>query len=189
MPFRPLLGIVVVAAITSACGGSSGEATRHISGSISGLTGTGLRLYALGEIISVAPNASTFAFATPLPLGTFYDLSVAADPTGQTCTLKGGTGTLTTAATNIQVQCANLYSVGGTIAGLAGSGLVLINDRDMVYVPAGASSFQLSRQVAAGQPYAVTVHAQPAGQVCTVADGAGTVVAANIGSVRVSCSN
>jgi len=80
------------------------------------------------------------------------------------------------------------YSIGGTVSGLTGSGLVLQNNggNDLV-VPANASSFTFNTAIAAGAPYVVTVHApQPAGLNCTVQNGSGTANA-NVSNVAVNC--
>ena len=50
-------------------------------------------------------------------------------PTGQSCAVANGTGTVTSAdVSNIAITCtSNSYSLGGTISGLSSSGLVLAN--------------------------------------------------------------
>ena len=52
--------------------------------------------------------------------------------------------------------------------------------------PRGALSAR-GAAVAGGSGYAVTVRTQPSGQSCTVRNGTGSVVSANVGSVEVSC--
>src|SRR5262249_25102084 len=48
--------------------------------------------------------------------------------------------------------------------------------------------FAFSAAIASGSQYSVTVLAQPAGQICTVSNGAGTVSAANVTNVAVVCA-
>jgi sugar lactone lactonase YvrE len=81
------------------------------------------------------------------------------------------------------------FSVGGSVSGLAGSGLVLLdNGADHLSVSADGG-FKFSTQVQSGQPYAVTVQTQPANpaQVCTVTGGSGTVGSSAVTSVAVAC--
>jgi hypothetical protein len=102
-----------------------------------------------------------------------------------------GTGTVGAAnVTNVAVTCAtSAFTVGGTITGLAGTGLVLQNGGDSLAVPAGATSFVFPTPVVSGGTFAVTVTAQPTGpsRTCTVANGTGTVGAANVTNVKVTC--
>lgn len=80
-------------------------------------------------------------------------------------------------------------TIGGTVAGLAGSGLVLQNNgADNLSITAnGAYTFATS--IDDGLTYAVTVSTQPTspGQVCTVANASGTV-SANVTNANVTCA-
>jgi RNase P/RNase MRP subunit p29 len=81
------------------------------------------------------------------------------------------------------------YIVAGTIGGLSSTGLVLENNGgDNLTVQMGASSFQFSATVVPGGTYDVTVASQPAGLVCTVANGSGTTDRTAITRVAVSCN-
>jgi 6-phosphogluconolactonase (cycloisomerase 2 family) len=82
------------------------------------------------------------------------------------------------------------YSIGGTVTGLTGSGLVLQTSAgDLVVVPK-AGAFTFANQLGNGASYAVTVKTQPSApaQNCTVANGSGTVGTANVTTVAVTCS-
>jgi uncharacterized repeat protein (TIGR03803 family) len=79
------------------------------------------------------------------------------------------------------------FTVGGSISGLTGTGLVLEdNGTDRVTAAASATSFIFSGRVASGGAYAVTVTTQPVGQTCTVSSGSG-MVNANITTAAVTC--
>ena len=82
------------------------------------------------------------------------------------------------------------YSVGGTVAGLTGSGLVLQNNAGDDLLVAANGSFRFSTPLASGTAYDVTVKTQPSapGQTCTVANGSGVVASAAIVSVAVTCA-
>lgn len=79
------------------------------------------------------------------------------------------------------------YTIGGSVSGLTGTGLVLRNNGGGDLPVAANGPFTFATPVAQGGSYAVTVHTQPTGQTCTVAGGSGTVNAANVGSVQVAC--
>jgi|GEM_PF-1075409 len=81
------------------------------------------------------------------------------------------------------------YSIGGSVSGLEGSGLVLQqNGADDLPVSADGP-FTFATALADGTDYAVTVLTQPTdpAQTCTVGNGNGTVGGANIGDVTVTC--
>ncbi|MDH5640280.1 MAG: FG-GAP-like repeat-containing protein, partial [Nitrospira sp.] len=92
---------------------------------------------------------------------------------------------------NFQVQTAQ-YSIGGTISGLAGSGLVLLNNGgDILSVNAGATGFTFASPMANGSAYLVTVGTQPVtpNQTCLVGNGSGSVAGGPVTSVSISCEN
>jgi hypothetical protein len=81
------------------------------------------------------------------------------------------------------------FMVGGSVSGLAGTGLVLQdNGGDNLTVPSDGN-FNFATAVATGRAYAVTVKTQPSApsQTCTVAGGSGTVAAANVSDVVITC--
>jgi 6-phosphogluconolactonase (cycloisomerase 2 family) len=98
----------------------------------------------------------------------------------------GGIGAVSTSGTGAVTQ----YTVGGTVAGLTGSGLVLDdNGSDDVAVSA-AGAFTFTIPLVPGDSYSITVRNQPTSpsQTCTVSNGSGIVTGANI-SLSVSCVN
>jgi hypothetical protein len=80
--------------------------TYTIGGSVSGLSGTGLALQNNGgDTLAVAANGP-FTFSTALANAAAYNVTVSTQPSGQTCTVNGGSGTVASAAvTNIGVTC------------------------------------------------------------------------------------
>ncbi|MBB6143530.1 N-acetylneuraminic acid mutarotase [Silvibacterium bohemicum] len=79
------------------------------------------------------------------------------------------------------------FTIGGTVAGLTGTGLVLQDDGgNNVTVSANATSFSFDTPVGSHAPYSVTVLAQPAGESCTVNNGSG-MASANVTNVSVAC--
>ena len=82
------------------------------------------------------------------------------------------------------------YTIGGSISGLAvGQSVVLLNNGGDALAVNANGSFTFATPLATGAAYSVTVGTQPVGQVCTVANGSGTVASAHVANVAVSCVN
>ncbi len=162
-----------------------------VGGSVSGLTGTGLVLQNNGGNNRVISGDGVFTFTTPLPDLSPYNVTVLTQPTGQTCSVTGGSGTMSGAnVTSAQVSCVNTpsYTIGGSISGLAGTGLVLQNNGgDNRTIAASDTLFTFPTAIKSGNPYSVTVLTQPVGQTCSITSGNGTVASANITNVQVNC--
>jgi hypothetical protein len=168
--------------------------TYSIGGTVTGLTGAGLVLQDnAGNDLTVAAGSSTFTFSAPIASGATYQVTVKTQPTApsQTCAVTAASGTVASAnVTNVAVACTTkTFTVGGSVTGLTASGLVLENNSsDDLAVSATSTSFTFATAVASGAPYHVTVKTQPAGQTCTVAAGSGTVGAAPVTNVAVTCA-
>ena len=83
-----------------------------------------------------------------------YVVTVAAQPTGpsQTCTVTGGSGNIAGAnVSNVTVACATeTYTVGGSVSGLVGIGLVLQNNGGDDLVVSGDGAFTFATPLADG---------------------------------------
>ena len=165
-----------------------------VSGTVIGLTGSGLTLAMPGQSnLPIVAGATTFAFPSSMMSGASYAVTVATQPTGQVCTVGGGTGMMGGAnVSNVVVNCStSQFLVGGSVSGLAGTGLVLsmAGQADLA-VPAGATSFAFGTPMASGSAYSMTVKAQPTSpsQTCTVANGAGMMGVANVTNIAVTCA-
>ena len=72
---------------------------------MSGLSGTVVLQDNGGDDLSVTANGS-FTFATALASGAAYSVTVKTNPSGQTCTVSNGSGTVGSAnVTNVAVTC------------------------------------------------------------------------------------
>jgi len=170
--------------------------TYAVGGTVAGLTGTGLVLQDNnGDNLTVAPSATMFTFASAVPSGAVYAVSVLSQPTSpaQTCTVTKGSGHVGMAAVgDVAVTCAtNSYTVGGSVTGLAGTGLVLQdNNGDDLTVASGANGFTFPIKVASGAAFSVSIKTQPTApsQTCMVAGGSGTVMAGDVSSVSINCT-
>lgn len=166
-----------------------------VGGTVSGLSGTGLVLQDNGGDSLAVTSGGSFAFATHVPSGSTYAVTVLSQPTrpSQTCAVIGGSGSIGAAnVTNVSVLCTtNKYTVGGTVSGLAATTGLVLQDNGGDNLPISASgSFSFSTSVTSGGAYAVTVVGQPSNptQTCTVSGGTGSVGAGNVTSVTVNCA-
>ncbi len=163
--------------------------TYTVGGTVSGLNGSVVLANNGGNALSVNANGA-FAFTTALAAGAAYSVTVTAQPVGQTCTVSSASGTVAAAnVTTVVVTCTNnTYTIGGTVSGLSGSVVLANNGGDARTVSANGS-FTFATALTNGAAYAVTVTTQPTGQTCAISNGSGTVAAANVGNVAVTCSN
>lgn len=141
--FTPAAGTYTVTFPTGP--GTTGEATVNIEpggsslcslsstqysvgGNITGLQGTGLTLATEGEPpLVVAPGATNFTFADPLPVGSTYSVSVLDPPTNpsEPCQVTNGSGTVSPDGVEVSVACgcstqgAYIVGVDGTYCGSA----------------------------------------------------------------------
>jgi sugar lactone lactonase YvrE len=166
----------------------------HLGGTISGLLGTGLVLQnSGGDNLSISADGA-FTFAAPVASGTAYAVTVLAAPSSptQACTITNGTGTINDAdVTNVTIACVtSKFTIGGTVTGLAGAGLVLQNNGGDDLSITADGTFTFATAIDSGASYTVTALSQPSGptQTCTVAGGTGTVGAGNVTSVAVNCT-
>ncbi|MBW4050721.1 MAG: hypothetical protein HIU85_04545 [Proteobacteria bacterium] len=165
--------------------------TFAVGGGITGLaSGQRLTLHDNGgDALAVTTNGQ-FNFATPIAFGSSYSVTVAAQPTGQICTVNNGSGTnVDYNVTTISVTCATeTFTVGGTLTGLAAGAQVTLyqNGADPLTLTANGT-FQFATPIAYGGSYTVTVATQPSAQWCVVSGGAGATVAANVTTVSVAC--
>ncbi|MEA3172614.1 MAG: hypothetical protein QOF42_25 [Gammaproteobacteria bacterium] len=116
-------------------------------------------------------------------------MTVLTQPTGQSCTVASGSGTVSGAnVTNVQVTCVSVYTISGTVSGLNTGAQVTVqnNSGDSTTVVTNGT-FNFSKQVTSGTPYAVTVLTPPTRQTCTVTLGSGTVSETSVTGVQVTC--
>jgi 6-phosphogluconolactonase (cycloisomerase 2 family) len=182
--------VVGVAQMTDVNGKAQPITPFSLGGTVTGLTGSGLVLAAGTAEQAVAAGATSFTLGTVLVAGSSYDVRVKTQPAGQTCTVTAGTGTASGNVGNVAVSCVTppppSYRLGGTVAGLTGSGLVLTSGTFEQGVPPGATTFSFGTVLSAGSSYDVQVKTQPLGQTCAVSAGSGTATG-NVGNVAVNC--
>jgi N-acetylneuraminic acid mutarotase len=181
-------GIVAGSAVTNVTVACS-DNTYNIGVTVSGVIRSGLVLQDNGaDNLPVSINES-INFNTPIASGSSYAVTILTQPAGESCLVTNGSGTVANANINIVVTCTpNTYTIGGSVSGLSGN-LVLQDNgsADMLTLSAN-STFTFGTPISSGASYSVSVLTQPAGQTCSILNGTGTVVAANITDVAVTCS-
>ena len=173
-------------------GGNNNATTFTIGGKVSGLLGIGMVLEDNGgDDLTVAGNG-TFTFATAV--NGAYSVTVKTQPNSpvQLCKVTNGSGTATANITTVQVNCGGGgLTVGGSVSGLIGSGLVLQDNGGDNFIVTGYGNvpFTFASSLNAGATYAVTVLTQPSNptQTCTVVNATGTVNS-NVTNVEVICT-
>lgn len=98
------------------CGGGSvhslpGVATFAVGGTVSGLSGTVVLQNNDGELSTVSSNGP-FTFPTALTAGASYGVTVATQPSSQTCLVSQGSGTVSATVDSVLVVCNDVSVVG-----------------------------------------------------------------------------
>lgn len=165
-------------------GAGTSPATAFVSGAVA----------ALG---TVAPSATLNQIETALTT----DLTVSLPRLAKTLS---ATSTLTRPALRVTASAYSLlglsdpgapttpptYTIGGTVSGLAsGQGVTLRNNNSDTLSVQGNGAFTFATPVTQGGGYSVSVVTQPSGQTCTVSNGSGSNVTANVASVAVNCGS
>lgn len=111
------LSVLLLSALLVGCGGSKsgrssvggdpGTSLYSIGGTISGLDGTVVLQNSGGNNLSRSANGA-FTFTTSLAAGSNYAVTVLTQPSGQTCSVANGSGTVGSAnVSNVAVTCAD----------------------------------------------------------------------------------
>lgn len=172
-----------------------------VGGTASGLSGPGLILRNNGGDNLPVDSDGPFVFATAVASNSVYQVTIAAAPAGKSCSLANTTGTISNAAVaNVVVTCTDTpppppgplpsFALGGSISGLAGTELELSNNGGDTFEPGSNGAFNFPTPVPHGGAYDVTVTTQPntPAQTCTVTNGSGTGVTADVANIQVNCT-
>lgn len=180
-----------ISSVRIACGGTE---TFSVGGEVGSLLGSGLVLQNNGGDDIGIDSSGAFKFPVELARGASYNVKVRTQPTApdQACSVRNGTGTIANSdITNVLVTCAmSEFTIGGTVSGLSGSGLILLNNgNDEVEIDSNGT-FTFPDTLPTGAQYSVTVGSQSTNQsqTCRVSNGSGTVGTMNVTSVRVTCT-
>lgn len=169
-----------------------------VRGAITGLSSTGLSLRLNGGAAqAIAAGSTTFAFAD-VASGTAVSVTIASQPTGQTCAINGGDGRvggvdLTTAS----ITCgAAGFLLGGdyVFGGSTGLPTFRLNGGAAVSFGPGVDqppfpTFTFPTTLQTGNTWTVVIASQPTnpGATCTLLNGKGRMASANVTSLQIQC--
>lgn len=161
-----------------------------IGGAVSGLTGAGLVLQIDGANDLPVASDGVFTFNSTFgDLGS-YTFSVSSHPAGQFCSVGNSSVSIVGSnVTNLSVTCENGFTIGGTVSGLLGFGLVLQNNLGDDLSVSADGSFTFPTVVANTGSYSVTVLTPPVSpsQTCNVVNASGVVASANVTDISITC--
>ncbi|MDH5642094.1 MAG: hypothetical protein OEY28_12455, partial [Nitrospira sp.] len=164
-----------------------------VSGTVSGLAGTGLVLQNNNGDNTVPNTDGSFRFSAQLDQSN-YAVTVMTPPTApsQTCTVSNGSGTLAGAdVSNVQVVCVTVveeFSIGGSLAGLAASAAATLNLNGAEDLVVGNGEFAFSTLLTVDQIYTVSVASvTPDLYQCSVLRGSGTVAGTHVRDIDILC--
>jgi 6-phosphogluconolactonase (cycloisomerase 2 family) len=168
-----------------------------IGGTVSGLAAgavVNLTNTATGYTDGLSVNAAgQFTFSHMLLSGDTYNVTVSKQPQNpwQYCTVTNGTGTVAASnVTNVQIECVNVYGIGGTLSGLSNDTVTLQNNGGDTYQLASNGTFSFPTKLASGSAYSAAVSVQPVhpSEICTVSNGQGVVQNSNVNNIAVNCT-
>ncbi|HEY0064744.1 MAG TPA: hypothetical protein VGC21_21685 [Telluria sp.] len=195
-------GLVLACALGLASCGGGDNGQLQISVTLVNVTKPGLKLQNNGGTFYDVPAGALYVFPDLIPIDGSFDVVAQGQPpnTSKCEVINGKKKATNLSLLAIRVQCTLItYDLGGTITGLTGDGLVLINGQDQKAIPAGATSFNMTvdpgnggavtGKVPEDLPFGVLVFKDPAGQKCTVTNGSGKMPASNYSPVTINCVN
>lgn len=167
---------------------------QRVGGSVSGLLGNGLVLQLNGaEALPITADGA-FQFDAELLSGDSYAVTVLSQPSVpvQDCSVANGAGVVPDGdISDVSIDCQTVrFSVGGSVSGLLGNGLLLQNNGgdDLAIQTNGPFSFATPLDDLSA--YSVTVAAQPQqpAQTCLVGLASGTLSGMAVDTVQIGCT-
>lgn len=167
-----------------------GRKSYGVGGTLSGVDRAGLTLIerTSGQTSTPGIGQTTFAFGRPLPFGETYVVQVDTRPSGRSCVVDGGVGTIGGTVSSVVVDCApQRFVLSGEVEGLD-AGVVVLAEAATAQqrIVDGSGPFAFAGLIEWGTVVDVTVAQQPAAAFCWV-DG-GTFEMRQPRTVLVSCN-
>ncbi|SFG38219.1 hypothetical protein SAMN05518865_111164 [Duganella sp. CF458] len=180
----------------AACGGK-GNGSLNLGVQVFGIDREGLVLQNNGgdDLVITGTGSALYYFKTLMAPDAQFNVTIKSAPANVTCKLANNTGKINYYTyQQASVTCTpDAFTLGGTVSGLQGTGLVLANGAQTLGVTADGA-WQFTTPIGNRSVYGVTVLTQPSNQTCSVSGGgnnlgAGTMPAEAVTSVRVTCVN
>ncbi len=150
----------------------------------------------LASYNTIASYSSPFVFDKSLKDGQAYTVSILAQPEGQLCSLTNPVGMIAGMdVSNVAVDCQSIadsagpYTVGLTVSGLLGSGLILQLNEAADQAVSENVFVRFGTALENSASYTISVLQQPTNpiQVCQVSGATGTIAGADITQASVMC--
>lgn len=187
-------GLALMCAATLAACGGSGSGNMTLGGAVVGLTKPDLAVTNGGVTLPIPANTSTFYFTELIAADQPFDIEISHQPTGAKCTIANNKNkaNVYTVSQTVITCVTDSYTLGGTVSGLSGTGLIVANGSNNAPVlpPAVANTdvdFSFPLPVADGANYGVTILAQPTGQTCAVSNPTGVMPAGEYRKLAIVC--
>lgn len=168
--------------------------TYTVGGSVSGLLpGEQITVENNGANPTLVQTNGKFTFSIPITAGSDYLVSNT-QPIGEICTATNNNGTVNANINNVTITCHRIrYTVSGSVFDLVyGTQITLLNNGGESVVTLVHNNVnndtQFSFQVAYASGYNITVGTPPDGESCSVVNGSGNAVVANVSNIAVNCT-
>ena len=173
----------------SGCGGSSGQLL--LGGTIAGITKESAVLQNNSAHDTTVTASGEFYFNDLIAIDEQYNVTVKSWPSNvEKCTVYNGSGRSAFNVQNVQVVCElKQHAITATVTGLGtATGLVLVNGTTKFPVDPAADGTQVSLgTIGEDAPYGFAVLTQPAGRICSIANGSGTMSTTPVTNVAINC--
>lgn len=163
-----------------------------VGGTVSGLSSGSTVILSNNGTDSKSISANgTFSFDIRQNDRTGYSVSVNTQPSGGSCTVQNGTGTISSAdVKTVSVVCTSAsgsITLGGTVSNLTGTLVLLNNGTDTVSLNSNGT-YTFPSSILSGSSYSVTVQSQPSNQNCVIQNAQGTAGTSNVSNIDIVCS-
>lgn len=194
---RPSLLLAMALALAGCGGKNTFDVTVYsvdLSGNAKPVDYDGLVLLNGSDRLTVPAKTTKISFSKKIDYGTVYNVTIDTMPAHEDCKVINPTDTAgRTAAVSVAIQCdikQHALTVTLNANGLTGTNaVVLTNGTSGGTITLSPTSLSQSFPVTYGNAYGVSVLTPPAdGSICTVANGTGTMLDADITNVAVTCT-
>ena len=167
--------------------------TYTVGGTVTGLaSGQSITLLNNGGNVKVVSGNGPFTFSTALTQGTNFSVTILSQPSGQSCNVSNGYGSVVLNVTNVVINCvvsnASTVTIGGTVTGLLnGQSITVLNNGTNPSSIKHDGTFNLSSTYPQGYHYSIDIQRPTYGQICTIDNAVGNANT-NITNVLISCT-
>ena len=192
MLYLHLCTLTVLAFILSACGGGSSNSDPRfpINVSVSGLTGI-LELGVNDSRLSITSNGE-FDTEDTFEVGRVYQITVEAQPEGQTCTIDNASGVVTEDGVEpLLILCEAIsHELRGSAFGLSGELVLDLRSGDLLEsLSVTNTDFSFLTSLVYASQYSVVISQQPTAQTCSLSQSEGQISNEAPDTVVVQCED